>query len=193
MRKIHLAYLTFFFTLLSISQNGKIIAGLENKNRLFELKIEALKDSIAKINLKIAKIKSEKLRNKVKDSSLTAIAIKGAKLKKKPEIFTDVIIVFDDEKKIIILDYVDGYFEVCQDSLCGYMSEIWVKKSNLVSEFINSIESKSKYISKQNYSNSIERTKVYYTSRRYYRGSKGGCYYINSNGNKTYVERSLCN
>lgn len=27
---------------------------------------------------------------------------------------------------------------------------------------------------------------------RYIRGPRGGCYYINGNGNKTYVERSLC-
>ena len=31
------------------------------------------------------------------------------------------------------------------------------------------------------------------SSRTYIRGSRGGCYYINSKGNKTYVERSLCN
>ncbi len=30
-------------------------------------------------------------------------------------------------------------------------------------------------------------------SRTYIRGPRGGCYYINSNGNKTYVDRSLCN
>ncbi len=29
--------------------------------------------------------------------------------------------------------------------------------------------------------------------RTYYRGPRGGCYYINSNGNKTYVDRSMCN
>ncbi len=29
--------------------------------------------------------------------------------------------------------------------------------------------------------------------RRYIRGPRGGCYYINKNGNKTYVDRSLCN
>lgn len=31
------------------------------------------------------------------------------------------------------------------------------------------------------------------TTRRYFRGPRGGCYYINSNGNKTYVDRSYCN
>lgn len=29
-------------------------------------------------------------------------------------------------------------------------------------------------------------------SRFYIRGPRGGCYYINGNGNKTYVSRSLC-
>lgn len=28
--------------------------------------------------------------------------------------------------------------------------------------------------------------------RRYIRGPRGGCYYINRNGNRTYVDRSLC-
>lgn len=27
---------------------------------------------------------------------------------------------------------------------------------------------------------------------QYIRGPRGGCYYINGNGNKTYVDRSLC-
>lgn len=30
------------------------------------------------------------------------------------------------------------------------------------------------------------------TERTYITGPKGGCYYINSNGNKTYVDHSLC-
>lgn len=31
-----------------------------------------------------------------------------------------------------------------------------------------------------------------YSSQSYHLGPRGGCYYINSNGNKTYVDRSLC-
>lgn len=30
------------------------------------------------------------------------------------------------------------------------------------------------------------------SARTYHTGPKGGCYYINRNGNKTYVDRSLC-
>jgi hypothetical protein len=29
--------------------------------------------------------------------------------------------------------------------------------------------------------------------RTYMKGAKGGCYYINKNGNKTYVDKELCN
>jgi hypothetical protein len=32
-----------------------------------------------------------------------------------------------------------------------------------------------------------------YSRRTYITGPRGGCYYINGNGNKTYVDRSLCN
>lgn len=30
-------------------------------------------------------------------------------------------------------------------------------------------------------------------NRTYITGPRGGCYYINRNGNKTYVDRSFCN
>ena len=35
-------------------------------------------------------------------------------------------------------------------------------------------------------------TGCYYNGKSLYRGSQGGCYYINSNDNKTYVDRSEC-
>ncbi len=64
----------------------------------------------------------------------------------------------------------------------------------------NSYKSDTQYLTKSvNYNNSLnssttkkKRNKPR-TTRRYIRGSRGGCYYINSNGNKTYVDRSMCN
>lgn len=32
-----------------------------------------------------------------------------------------------------------------------------------------------------------------YNGKTLYTGPQGGCYYYNSNGNKTYVDRSKCN
>lgn len=55
---------------------------------------------------------------------------------------------------------------------------------------IATINTKSKPNSTVNYYNS---TKKKHSDRSYYRGSRGGCYYYNSNGNKQYVPRSLCN
>ncbi|SEI38141.1 hypothetical protein SAMN05216327_10171 [Dyadobacter sp. SG02] len=37
-----------------------------------------------------------------------------------------------------------------------------------------------------------KRKTEYHVRRQYIRGPRGGCYYINSNGNKTYVDRSMC-
>lgn len=34
---------------------------------------------------------------------------------------------------------------------------------------------------------------TYKSGQRLYTGPEGGCYYYNSNGNKTYVERGACN
>jgi len=33
---------------------------------------------------------------------------------------------------------------------------------------------------------------TYKSDQTLYQGSKGGCFYYNGNGNKTYVERSAC-
>ncbi|SIQ86623.1 hypothetical protein [Maribacter ulvicola] len=205
--KHFLTYLTFLITLCSYSQTDGKIVELENQKKKFELEVQKLTDSINGIDLKIAQLKSKKFMDKIKDSSLTAIARKGAKLKKDSSVFADIITIFKEDKEVIILDYKEGYFEVCQGSLCGYMSEIWIKRSSTTSEFTKSKETerkltsglKSKSIS---YSSSLKstkssstkyKTKRYRSSKSYYRGPRGGCYYINSNGNKSYVSRSLCN
>ncbi|WP_343524104.1 hypothetical protein [Pedobacter sp.] len=33
---------------------------------------------------------------------------------------------------------------------------------------------------------------IYKSGQKLYKGSKGGCFYYNSKGNKEYVERSAC-
>jgi len=40
---------------------------------------------------------------------------------------------------------------------------------------------------------SNSRTCGFHNGNQLYKGPQGGCYYINSNGNKTYVDRSKCN
>lgn len=44
------------------------------------------------------------------------------------------------------------------------------------------------------YSPAVPTAPVYVPPSHYYiTGPRGGCYYINSNGNKTYVDHSFCN
>ncbi len=52
---------------------------------------------------------------------------------------------------------------------------------------------RSSYSTRRSSSRSSGYKPKYRSSKTYYRGPRGGCYYINSNGNKTYVDRSLCN
>jgi hypothetical protein len=43
------------------------------------------------------------------------------------------------------------------------------------------------------YHSSQHRRRIPRSEHYYIRGPRGGCYYINSHGNKVYVDRSLCN
>ncbi|WP_034042035.1 hypothetical protein [Wocania ichthyoenteri] len=206
MKKNILLGLIFLIPVLIHSQVEKDLSDMENKKKLIKLKIENLTDSIRVINLKIAKIESEKFFKKINDTTFTGIALEGAKLKKDSNVFSDIITVFEEDRKVIILDYKNGYFEICQNSLCGYINEVWFKKDDLISNYIQSkkIELKlnqQKNGSSSNYTSSLKRTKrsnsyksaTRKSYRTYIRGPRGGCYYINSKGNKTYVDRSLCN
>ena len=46
---------------------------------------------------------------------------------------------------------------------------------------------------KQFVSPTQKRTQHVKSARTYIRGPRGGCYYINPSGTKTYVDRSMCN
>lgn len=62
-------------------------------------------------------------------------------------------------------------------------------KDRSTSSNINQFKSTSSSPSSRRTNNSKSSS----SSRNYIRGPRGGCYYINSNGNKTYVDRSMCN
>lgn len=202
--------ITFLAVLISTfvySQTDKDIIYLEKQKNKVEQEIQYLTDSISRIDLKIAELNSKKFLERIKDSSLTMIARKGGKLRKEPRIFADVIMILGEDKEVIVLDYKDGYYEICQGNICGHINEVWILKNDLITEFKNlkeadkkSINSKrtnstsySSALSNSKATNSTYKRKTYQSYRTYYRGPKGGCYYINSNGNKSYVDRSLCN
>jgi hypothetical protein len=76
----------------------------------------------------------------ISDSTLKATVKKGAKLKKTAHPVGEIITTLLEDKEVIILDYSNGYFGVCTDSICGYMSDLWIKKNDEISEFVKSKE-----------------------------------------------------
>src|SRR5690606_33406875 len=66
-----------------------------------------------------------------------------------------------------------------------YVNRKAPSKSNSSSYRTSTSRNFSSYSSPKRKSSAVQKT--------YIRGPRGGCYYINSNGNKTYVDRSLCN
>ena len=80
-----------------------------------------------------------------------------------------------------MLDFKDGIYRAsplkCSNSL--YMKKLFLFIFTSITIFACiSANAENTYRPKSNHT--------------YITGPKGGCYYINSNGNKTYVDRTLC-
>lgn len=130
----------FLLFAFSITVNGQAnknsIEHYEALKKTLELKVTSINDSIKKIELEIKRIESLAIQKSVGDSTLIGITTKGAKLKKRPETLEDVIEIYNEPKKVIILDYHDEFFAVCIDSICGYMNEMWIEKNKQIDAFV---------------------------------------------------------
>jgi len=124
------------FSEVAYSQTKKVLELESIKTSLIK-KVASLYDSITKVEKEIEALKANEILSKVSDSTLRGFTIKGAKLKKSPDPLGEISTSFDEEKEVIVLDYSDQYFGVCSGGTCGYMSEIWVKKSPEIENFIS--------------------------------------------------------
>jgi hypothetical protein len=102
---------------------------LVKKINKYNTSILSLKDSIKKTELEIEKIKSKEVLRTIKNSTIVAIATKDGSLKKTPLVGGDEILVLDKDTEVVVTDYVNGFYKVCVDSVCGYMYEVWIKKN----------------------------------------------------------------
>lgn len=66
-------------------------------------------------------------------------------------------------------------------------------RSNGTWEYVNSKSISSNPSSSNNKIQTVRSNSTNNSGRTYIHGPRGGCYYINRNGGKTYVDRSLCN
>lgn len=140
----NLVFLILIFSSFMFLGQENNISELENKKKEIINQINILNDSIKIIDLEINAIKSIEIQKMITNSTLKATVQKGAKLKKNPDVFSELIIVLLEDKEVTILDYFDGYFGVCTDSICGYMSDLWINQNNKINEFIRLKEDEKK-------------------------------------------------
>lgn len=83
--------------------------------------------------------------------------------------------------------------EFLLNSIVDYKNEIEEMNAVVALANKNSRHSNPQYQKEIRVNNSSTMNYYKKNTRRYITGPRGGCYYINGNGNKTYVDRSLCN
>jgi hypothetical protein len=132
MKKILILVLLISTSVISQNTNDEINL-LVNKINKFNTSILSLKDSIKKNELNIEKLKSKEVLKTIKDSSIVSIALKDGSLKKEPLVGSDIILILDKDSDVLVTDYINGYFKVCVNSLCGYLNEMWIKENQEVS------------------------------------------------------------
>lgn len=133
MKKI-LLLMIFISSFTSAQNNNDEINLLVKKINKFNTSILSLKDSIKNIELNIEKLKSRDVLKSIKDSSIVTIALKDGSLKKAPLVGGDIILTLQKDSEVLVTDYIDGYFNVCVESVCGFINELWIKENYAVNK-----------------------------------------------------------
>lgn len=163
---------------LNVSSQEREISDLEKLKQNLTTDINKLTDSLKKNDIQIALLKSKEIKKMVSDSSLISTAREGAYIKKTSNVMGEIITKLTEKKQVVLLDYFDGYFGVCTDSICGYMSEIWIKKNEKIYKFIEVKKKEQKELKRLEYENKLKLKKVEY--------AKLEKEYIKKYGQKTY-------
>ena len=119
----------------------------------------------------------------IKAQTATVI-VENANLRGTPRESGKVVETLPSGAKGTVLQQKGAWFLLQTDDYVGWIHGNTIKVDNESS--LQTVPLKQSTKSKPTSTRSSE-------SRTYLRGSRGGCYYLNSNGNKTYVERSFCN
>ena len=147
---------------LNVLSQEKEISDLKKLKQNLTSEINKLNDSLKKVDIQIAAFKTKEIKKMVSDSSLVSTAKEGAYIKKSSNVLGKIITKLTEKKQVVLLDYFDGYFGVCTDSICGYISEIWIEKNEKINEFIKVKKQEQKELKKLEYENKLKLRKAEY-------------------------------
>lgn len=195
----------FLLFVLLISQIGlsQTLSDLEKMKDSLELKRSNLTREAIDIIKVIDSVERLILFARIRNKSVKSIAKKDASVFKELYNTKDVIGKIKRKDTIYVIEYKSYFnsFEILYKNQLGYIKKNKIRLNNKLEKLISNKKSSNSNSSSSSYSSfliSSNKSKKTYSrkkniSRSYIRGPRGGCYYINSNGNKTYVSRSLCN
>ncbi len=172
-----IAIIILFSSINLFSQETEI-SELQKLKQSLTSELGKLNDSLKKVNIQIAALKSKEIIKTVSDSSLISTARKGAYIKKSSNVLGEIITKLTEEKQVVLLDYFEGFFGICTDSVCGYMNEMWIDKNEEIYEFIKVKEQELKELKKLEDENKLKLKKAEYAKL------ENG--YIKKYGQKTY-------
>jgi hypothetical protein len=166
------------------------------KKSLIEKKIN-IENQIIKIKKKIEINNSKISIQNFKKNAIVTILKRNCSFYEKPNENSKIIEFPKKKKKIYLIEYYafGTYFKAIYNNYLGYIKAKDIRQIKRVRELKLVKKSENKY---SNTLPSQKKTKKTFKKRRtysktYFRGPRGGCYYINAKGNKSYVSRNLCN
>ncbi len=123
-------------------------------------------------------------------SQSATVIVENANLRGTPNQAGRVVTTLSSNSIVEIIKQNGAWFLVQSPEYAGWLHGNTIR--------LDSATASDDYETEQAFPTPKRKTKVYSapkasSSETYLTGPRGGCYYINRNGNKTYVSRSLCN
>ncbi len=166
---------------LQAQSKEELIRLKATKNRLL-LNKKLIEDSLVNIESKISNYNLSLLNDTAKTSKIENIGFckSEAKLKLNPMPLSDILLIIPKGTFVKILDYIDGYFGVCYNGKCGYLSEIYIEENEILSDYVKLKENQKEELKKLSKINSTkenleleEKYKKKYGLKQYERLKRG--------------------
>ena len=207
--KLIITTIFLFVPMFGYSQKDyiEILKRLEQEVSRIEARIRSENDTLKVLKTQIDIIENQHLVSKSEiNGSLTLVPTTlriDGKIRISDDPFSDIIKFVNKNDTVMLTDYKEGYWIVLKGDFSGYLSEIYVNEPKQVITFKNKLKkqnssrlSSTKQIEEKDVENSanvststnVNTYRSPASNSTIYTGPRGGRYYINSNGNKTYLK-----